>query len=58
VSGFDWSDEGEYKWLSFTEYVLVEIEEDGHPLYTHLEGVEPTIKGAEFSHVGRLKKKA
>lgn len=53
VGSFDWNDEGEYKWLSFKEYVLIEIEENGSPLYTYLEGIEPTIKGAEFSHVCR-----
>jgi hypothetical protein len=55
VGAFDWSDEGEYKWLSCKEYVVTDIEEDGSPLYMHLEGIEPGVSGAIFSHVSRVR---
>lgn len=54
VTGFDWNDEEDYKYLLFREIVQCEVEEadmQSTPLYMLVEDIEPSIEGGEFSTV-------
>jgi len=64
VSRFEWGDDNEpgdtdpYYYLSFTEYVEEEIEDDGSPLYSQISSnLDGQIPGGEPSSVRRVKQK-
>jgi hypothetical protein len=58
---FDWnvSSEGKedpnpYLYLCFSEYVYIEVELDGSPLYTLIDEVKPVIEGGVYSSVKKV----
>lgn len=56
LTGFDWNDEGEYKYLLFREVVQCSVDEAKNaPLYTLIEDVVPSIEGGEFSSVSKAR---
>lgn len=52
---YDYIDEGDYKYMVFSEYAYVTVEDDGTPLYNQIDDVNPQIDDADFSSVKRLK---
>lgn len=62
VGRFEWGDDNEpgdtdpYYYLSFTEYVVEEIEDDGSPLYSQISSnLDGEIPGGTASSIRRIK---
>lgn len=63
VGKFEWSDSSKeypnevpYRYLSFTEYVEIEINDNGQPLYTQIDkNISGQIQDGVYSSVKRAK---